>query len=313
MSTLRIASCLVCAVLACPNIAQAEDRLWVTKQRELPQARHIILEFSHKFAKARLRFQLLPSKSAVSSHTRQPAKSRPGKVTAADPSPIDPAELAREKAYGDYINAQLKIVAQSESRGRWKEARERVLPLLDANPGFPTLAISLADIDFQLGNYSEAYDALLPVSTPDQSEWVLLRLSVASAHIGIVVPGQEQYVLSLIDNTPFGDGMLSEYRKYFALEGSPKEIAMISHLACVTFESFTAVNFQYHMQQALALDPKNVVSNYFFAMGHRSRRGDPHYDYALSKVQVGGKMWKRLDPKPVGPEIIHMYPRTHHP
>ena len=119
--------------------------------------------------------------------------------------------------------------------------------------------------------------------------------------------------MSHIDNTGYGEGMLSEYRKFFAMDGSPKEVSLVSHLACVTFESPAAVDFQYHVDQALALDPKNVVSNDFAAMGDRSRRGEPHYDYALSKVQVGGKMWKRLDPKPVGPEIIHMYPRTHHP
>jgi hypothetical protein len=221
------------------------------------------------------------------------SKARPSKTTSGNKGDVsviypthDLSDVGRaEKALFALFDAQSKVVARLAHEGHWEEARQKCLAMRSYFMGAQTFACHLADIDFRLGKYQEAYDALIPLDLPHQSEGPLLRLSVAAAHLGQVLPGQREYVGGLVGYAHVDQDLKREFAPFLPDEKnqSPKAVEFLSYLSLsqvARSDDFLNLGDEdFFLRQALAIDPDNVAAHYL-----RMTEEPPRMDAAPSVI-----------------------------
>lgn len=201
---------------------------WATSLRNSPRAQKVLKQLALQAKKKRFGpdgFAWKPTakSTTIPSHAPVAGRNLPTQ---------DPVEAERVRAYYAYLDPQIKAYEALARSGRLGEARSKCLALLKNDPTNPFLCRDMADIDFQLNNYDEAYKVLLPAATPRQTQVIMLRLSLAASRTGQVFPGQREYCLAYLKSMlTGGGGPEEEFMALMPQGNTPNEVAFLSHMA----------------------------------------------------------------------------------
>lgn len=282
-----------CAIAPCLTLGTSSGQSvsWVASLRQSARGKAALL----KHNKYKIHKTVGPKGTTNSDKGRPSKGTKRAGVAMGLPGP---ETIPIRRAYFEKIGSYRKAAEQLAQRGQWAEARAKCKELMQFDHGNPSACEDLADIDFHLGNYSEAYDELVPVASPSQSPTVMLRLSLAAAKTGQVFPGQREYVLSFLDHGYFGNNMLPEFIPLLPSGDSPKTLIFLSHLALANLDSLGRWDTltKFHFDEANKIEPNNVVESYLYSMRYHPRDdGDPHRAFVASRVKPTSRIYKRLN------------------